>query len=90
MEIDNHHGIHITEKADSYHTSSENWQINLKACQTLRSQSPDAFHSILSSSVASVGDQTSIIVMVALCANHYSTRAEIFDKFVMCFLSYLL
>ena len=26
------------------------------------------------------GDRTSIIVMVALCANHYSTRAEIFDK----------
>ena len=27
------------------------------------------------------GDRTSIIVMVALSANHYSTRAEIFDKF---------
>ena len=31
------------------------------------------------------GDQTDIIVMVALCTNHYSTRAEIFDKFVMCY-----
>ena len=38
MEVDTRHGIHITEKAGSYHMSSENWQINLKACQTLRSQ----------------------------------------------------
>ena len=29
------------------------------------------------------GDRTCIIVMVALSANHYSTRADIFDKFVM-------
>ena len=35
-------------------------------------------------------DRTSIIVMVALSANHYSTRAEIFDKFVMCFLRFVL
>ena len=34
MEVDTLHGIHITEKAGSYHMSSENWQINLKACQT--------------------------------------------------------
>ena len=31
LEIDTRHGIHITEKAGSYHMSSENWQINLKA-----------------------------------------------------------
>ena len=29
------------------------------------------------------GERTSIIAMVALSVNHYSTRAEIFDKFVM-------
>ena len=32
MEIDTRHGIHITEKAGSYHMTSENWQINLKVC----------------------------------------------------------
>ena len=32
------------------------------------------------------GERISIIVMVALCAIHYSTRAEIFGKFVMRFL----
>ena len=31
------------------------------------------------------GDRTGIIVMVALSDNHYSTRAEIFEKFVMFF-----
>ena len=29
------HGIHSNEKVGSYHMNSENWQINLKACQTL-------------------------------------------------------
>ena len=29
------------------------------------------------------GDRTSIIAMVAPSANHFSTRTEIFDKFVM-------
>ena len=43
MKVDTRHGIHITEEAGSYHMSYENWQINLKACQTLRSQSSDAF-----------------------------------------------
>ena len=57
MEDDTHHGIHITDKAGSYHMSSEIWQINLKACQTLHSQSPDVFHSIWSSSVTSVGTE---------------------------------
>ena len=47
MEIDTRHGIHITEKAGSYHMSSENWQINRKVCQILCSQSSDAFRSIL-------------------------------------------
>ena len=35
------------------------------------------------------GDRTSIIVMLALSANLYSTRAEIFDKFVMYFLRFV-
>ena len=57
MEVDTRHGINITEKAGSYHMRSENWQINPKACQTLRSQSPNAFRSIWSSSVTSVGTE---------------------------------
>ena len=57
MEIDTRHGIHITEKAGSYHMSSEYWQINLKVCQILRSQSSDAFLSIWSSSVMSEGTE---------------------------------
>ena len=57
LETDTRHGIHITEKAGSYHMSYENWQINLKACQTLRSQLPDEFHSIWSSSVTRVGTE---------------------------------
>ena len=57
MEVDTRHGIHITEKAGPYHMNSENWQINLKVCQTLRSQSSDAFRSIWSSSVTSVGTE---------------------------------
>ena len=47
MEVYTRHGIHITEKAGSYHMTSANCQINLKACQTLRSQSSDAFRSEL-------------------------------------------
>ena len=57
MEVDTRHGIHITEKAGSYHMRSENLQIYLKACQTLRSQLSDAFRSIWSSSVTSVGTE---------------------------------
>ena len=56
MEVDTRRSIHITEKAGSYHMSSENWQINLKACQTLRSQSSDAFFPIWSSSVTRVDE----------------------------------
>ena len=80
MEIDTRHGIHITEKAGSYHMSSENWQINQKTCQTLRSQSPRRVSLYLELISDERGDRTSIIVTVALCAKHYSTRAEIFDK----------
>ena len=65
MEVDTRHGIHIiTEKAGSYHTSSENWQINLKVCQTdtpfpiVRRASP---HQEPASDER--GDRTSIIVM---------------------------
>ena len=54
----------------------------MKACQTLRSQSPYAFR-YLELISDERGDRTSIIAMVALSVNHYSTRTEIFDKFVM-------
>ena len=57
MEVDINHGIHITEMAGSCRMSSENWQINLKVCQTRRSQSSDAFRSIWSSSVTRAGTE---------------------------------
>ena len=90
MEIDTRHGIHITEKAGSHHMSSENWQIDLKACQTLKLVKCVSLYLELIS--GRCGDRTSIIVTVALCANHYSTRAEIFDKFCysVVFLRYIL
>ena len=56
METDTRHGIHITEKAGSYHMSCENWWINLKASQNTPFPS-DAFRSIWSSSVTRVGTE---------------------------------
>ena len=52
MEVDTHHGIHITEKAGSYHMSSENWQINLKDCQTLRLENIYRLENISSKSIS--------------------------------------
>ena len=87
MGVDTRHGIHITDKAGSYHMSSENWQINLKACQTLRSQSSDAFRSIWSSSVTfqisqlwwSNGANQLLVLLLQRCwfgpdAHHSSTK----------------
>ena len=56
------------------------YEYYLKACQTLHSQSPDAFRSIWSSSVASVGDRTSIIVTVAPC-EYYSMTTTVLHNY---------
>ena len=57
----------------------------MKGFQTLRSQLSDAFSLYLEIISDKRGDRTSIIATATLNANHYSTRAEIFDKFVMYF-----
>ena len=61
------------------HTSSENWQINLKACQTFIPNCQMRF-TLFRAHQSQAWQPNQHIVMVALSANHYSTRAEIFDK----------
>ena len=66
MAINTRHGIHITEKAGSYHMSSENCHINLKACETLPIVRRISLYLELISDKR--GDRTSIIAMAALSA----------------------